>query len=183
MVWCCWGKVVSADSNRLGGVSQLSNLTSQQSQFLSTIYPSVIQTAKENSLLPSVVAAQAILESGWGQSKLASAPYHNLFGIKAGSDWQGSSETFTTTEFVNGQYVETKAVFRTYPSWGESIANYGKFFTSTPWRSQNYAKYRAAKDYKTAVAALQAAGYATDPNYANKLITLIERYGLNRWDT
>lgn len=184
MVWYSRGKSLTAGSTtNAGGVSQLSNLTDQQSKFLETLYPSIKQSAKTHSLLPSVIAAQAILESGWGQSKLASPPYHNLFGVKAGSGWTGTSETFTTKEFVNGQYVETKATFRTYPSWSESIADHGKFFTSTAWRTQNYANYRAAKDYKTALAALQAAGYATDPNYASKLTAVIERFGLNRWDS
>lgn len=136
----------------------------------------------QHGILPSVSAAQAILESGWGQSTLAQYPNHNLFGIKAGSDWKGKQVVIATQEYINGHYVTIDATFRKYDSWAESIKDHALFFSETDWRRNHYQNVIGEEDYKKACFALQAAGYATDPNYASKLITLIESHHLVEWD-
>ena len=130
-------------------------------------------------ILPSVIVAQAILESARGTSELARKA-NNLFGIKG--NYNGQSYTVKTKEYLNGKWTTVNAAFKKYPSYRESIIDHGNFFTSTPWRAQNYQRVLNAKDYKTQAKALQACGYATDPQYANKLINLIETNNLSSLD-
>ena len=130
-------------------------------------------------ILPSIIVAQAILESARGTSELARKA-NNLFGIKG--NYNGQSYTVKTKEYLNGKWTTVNAAFKKYPSYRESIIDHGNFFTSTPWRTQNYQRVLNAKDYKTQAKALQACGYATDPQYANKLINLIETNNLSSLD-
>lgn len=178
MVWCSWGKV---DSLATGSTKEVENLTDSQKGFLEVLVPIAQQTAREYSLLPSVLLSQAILESSWGTSRLA-VQGNNLFGIKADSSWQGDTIEIVTTEVRKGQTGQEKHLFRKYPSWKASLADYGRFFTSNAWRAKNYQQYRNAKDYKQALEALQTSNYATDPKYGEKLRSLLERYSLHRLD-
>lgn len=145
--------------------------------FLSDIKPHILKSA--DKVLPSVTAAQAILESARGTSELARNA-NNLFGIKG--NYNGQSYTINTKEYLNGRWTTVDAAFKKYPSFTESIKDHEAFFTSTPWRTKNYAAVFAATDYKSQARALQSSGYATDPQYANKLINLIESEGLSAWD-
>ena len=130
-------------------------------------------------ILPSVIVAQAILESARGTSELARKA-NNLFGIKG--NYNGQSYTVRTKEYLNGRWTTVNAAFKKYPSYRESIIDHGNFFTSTPWRTQNYKSVLNAKDYKTQARALQSSGYATDPAYASKLINLIKTNNLSSLD-
>ena len=159
----------------------LSEIDQNQSHFLSAIKQGAMDGAKEG-ILPSITAAQAILESGWGSSELAKAPNNNLFGIKDSEDWNGEIVTVPTQEYVNGDYITVNAAFRKYASWNDSVVDHAKFFTSTEWRKDNYRKVVNETDYRIAAQELKNAGYATDPNYPGKLIRLIEAYKLYEWD-
>ena len=159
----------------------LSEIDQNQSHFLSAIKQGAMDGAKEG-ILPSITAAQAILESGWGSSELAKAPNNNLFGIKDSEDWNGEIVTVPTQEYVNGDYIKINAAFRKYTSWNDSVVDHAKFFTSTEWRKNNYRKVVNETDYRIAAQELKNAGYATDPSYAGKLISLIEAYKLYEWD-
>ena len=159
----------------------LSEINQNQSHFLSAIKQGAMDGAKEG-VLPSITAAQAILESGWGSSELAKAPNNNLFGIKDSEDWNGEIVTVPTQEYVNGDYIKINAAFRKYTSWNDSVVDHAKFFTSTEWRKNNYRKVVNQTDYRIAAQELKNAGYATDPSYAGKLISLIEAYKLYEWD-
>ena len=159
----------------------LSEINQNQSHFLSAIKQGAMDGAKEG-VLPSITAAQAILESGWGSSELAKAPNNNLFGIKDSEDWNGEIVTVPTQEYVNGDYIKINAAFRKYTSWNDSVVDHAKFFTSTEWRKDNYRKVVNETDYRIAAQELKNAGYATDPNYPGKLIRLIEAYKLYEWD-
>ena len=159
----------------------LSEIDQNQSHFLSAIKQGAMDGAKEG-VLPSITAAQAILESGWGSSELAKAPNNNLFGIKDSEDWNGEIVTVPTQEYVNGDYITVNAAFRKYASWNDSVVDHAKFFTSTEWRKNNYRKVVNETDYRIAAQELKNAGYATDPGYAGKLISLIEAYKLYEWD-
>ena len=160
----------------------LSEIDQNQSHFLSAIKQGAIDGAKQG-VLPSITAAQAILESGWGSSELAMAPNNNLFGIKDSEDWNGEIVTVPTQEYVNGDYITVNAAFRKYTSWNDSVVDHAKFFTSTEWRKNNYRKVVNETDYRIAAQELKNVGYATDPSYAGKLISLIEAYKLYEWDT
>ena len=159
----------------------LSEIDQNQSHFLSAIKQGAMDGAKEG-ILPSITAAQAILESGWGSSQLAKAPNNNLFGIKDSEDWHGEIVTVPTQEYLNSDYITVNAAFRKYASWNDSVVDHAKFFTSTEWRKNNYRKVVNETDYRIAAQELKNAGYATDPNYPGKLIRLIEAYKLYEWD-
>ena len=159
----------------------LSEIDQNQRQFLSAIKQGAMDGAKEG-VLPSITAAQAILESGWGSSELAKAPNNNLFGIKDSEDWHGEIVIVPTQEYLNGAYITVSAAFRKYVSWNDSVVDHAKFFTSTEWRKSNYRKVVNETDYRIAAQELKNAGYATDPNYPGKLIRLIEAYKLYEWD-
>lgn len=133
------------------------------------------------NVLPSVTIAQAMLESNWGKSDLA-INGKNLFGIKASKDWKGEIYTKQTKEQDSSKTYTITANFRKYKSWLESIQDHDKFFVSTPWRIQNYQRVLKSTNYKEQAQALQACGYATDIEYANKLINLIEKYNLQEFD-
>ena len=158
-----------------------SQIDQNQRQFLSAIKQGAMDGAKEG-ILPSITAAQAILESGWGSSQLAKVPNNNLFGIKDSEDWHGEIVTVPTQEYLNGDYITVNAAFRKYASWNDSVVDHAKFFTSTEWRKNNYRKVVNETDYRIAAQELKNAGYATDPGYAGKLISLIEAYKLYEWD-
>lgn len=131
--------------------------------------------ASENSGIPHLlIVAQAALESGWGQRQIMTAegtPSHNLFGIKAGKNWRGKVTNIVTTEYIDGQPVKMREDFRVYSSYFEAVADYVNLLT----QSKRYAKVAAANTPEQAAIALQAAGYATDPGYAQKLIQLIQQ--------
>lgn len=148
--------------------------------FLAKLKPYIMEDYKTSKILPSVTAAQAALESGWGKSELATKA-NNIFGVKG--DFNGKSYNIKTREEdENGKSYYVNAPFRHYPSFKESIEDHGKFFTSTPWRTKNYKAVLSAKDYVTQAAALQSTGYATDKSYASKLINLIKEHNLMAWD-
>lgn len=133
------------------------------------------RVASQQSGIPhQLIVAQAALESGWGQREIPTAngsPSYNLFGIKAGSSWSGPVTEVTTTEFEQGAAKKIKAQFRVYGSYVEAIADYVKLLTNNP----RYAEVANARSPEQAAHALQKAGYATDPQYANKLVSVIQQ--------
>ncbi|TFZ50458.1 flagellar assembly peptidoglycan hydrolase FlgJ [Serratia proteamaculans] len=133
------------------------------------------RVASQQSGIPhQLIVAQAALESGWGQREIPTAngtPSYNLFGIKAGSSWNGPVTEVTTTEFEQGAAKKIKAQFRVYGSYVEAIADYVKLLTNNP----RYAEVANARSPEQAAHALQKAGYATDPQYANKLVSVIQQ--------
>ncbi|HFU3722986.1 TPA: GBS Bsp-like repeat-containing protein [Streptococcus suis] len=174
------GKPTSGTSTQKKSTQQSQMTTSQQS-FFNNILPAIQQVSQKNSIVTSVMLAQSILESGWGTSQLATNAY-NIFGIKADSSWKGNTYTVQTKEVVNGKTITVEKQFRAYKSLLESISDYGSFFTSTAWRTKNYASFLQATNYETALTSLLASGYATDPAYAEKLKSLIQRYGLDQYN-
>lgn len=153
-----------------------------QVEFINLVKDGAIRGWSSNKILPSLSIAQAILESGWGSSKLATES-NNLFGIKASKDWTGPSKLYRTAEYdKNNNKYYINAAFRVYDSWNDSVADHAKFFESTEWRSNNYKKVIGESDYRKATKYLQEAGYATSQDYGRDLCNLIERYGLNQYD-
>ena len=148
-----------------------------KSVFLSNIKQGALNSWTKYKVLPSLVAAQAALESGWGGSGLTSKA-NNLFGMKAGSAWTGSTLVLPTAEFINGKWITVNAVWRKYGSWSASIEDHGKLIASL----SRYSKVVGETDYATACRAIKAAGYATDPDYPAKLIATIKANNLDKWD-
>ena len=151
--------------------------------FLDEIKKGCIEGWHTHQILPSISAAQAILESGWGKSRLSLPPNNNLFGIKASQDWTGRVVNMPTREYGSQGSYMINANFRAYDSWADSIKDHAAFFSNTEWRRNNYRAVIGERNYKQACRALQSAGYATDPNYATALIRLIEQYNLHQWDS
>jgi len=143
-------------------------------QFVSRLSIPAQVASKESGISHQLIVAQAALESGWGQREIPTADgkqSFNLFGIKAGSNWSGPTTDITTTEYTNGVAKKVQATFRVYGSYVEAIADYVKLLTNNP----RYARVTAAGTPEQAAHALQAAGYATDPNYADKLVSVIQK--------
>ncbi|MBC2258223.1 glucosaminidase domain-containing protein [Listeria booriae] len=151
-----------------------------QQEFINLLAAHAQEIQDQKGILTSITLAQAILESNWGESKLATEG-RNLFGIKG--EYQKDSVTMPTQEFENNEWVTIDAAFRKYPTWFESLDDHAALFLKgTSWDKTKYQGVIKAKDYKTAANALQKAGYATDPGYAEKLIELIEQRNLQAYD-
>ena len=132
-----------------------------------------------NNIPPSITLAQAILESGWGESGL-SLNANNYFGIKADSSWKGAIYNADTHEYYNGLLTYTSDDFRAYKNPLESFKDHSKFLKENKRYSNLF--NLDFLDYKGWAYGLKSSGYATSPTYAEKLINLIEQYNLNKFD-
>lgn len=147
------------------------------SDFIETVGNTIARATIGTGYLPSVLIAQGILESDWGNSVLSNK-YNNLFGIKAGSTWKGQTVDLQTGEVYNGKEVLIYDAFRVYSNWEKSIKDRVEWMRETP----RYSGVELLDSPETQVRELQNAGYATDPNYANKVIQLINDYDLKQYD-
>lgn len=155
----------------------------EQDIFIDKVKDGAITGWHEGKILPSVTIAQAILESGWGKSELATKA-NNLFGIKASDGWNGASYVVKTAEYdKNNKKYYINAAFRKYRSWQDSIVDHARFFHTPAWREDNYRAVIGEVDYRKACKSLQSAGYATSKIYADQLMGLIEIYKLNKYDS
>lgn len=141
--------------------------------FIALLAPYAMQEQIRTGVLASITIAQAALESGWGTA----APGNNLFGIK------GTGQDLAAWEHVNGHIVAVVDGFRVYDSWEGSIMDHSEYLLANArYRAAGFFDQSAGLDYAGAAQALQAAGYATDPNYAGKLIAIIRSNGLAQYD-
>ena len=142
--------------------------------FIDELRPLAEKYADELGVKPEVLIAQAALETGWGKKIIQkqSNSTHNLFGIKASSGWSGDSTTVKTLEHRNGEFQLENAKFRAYHSFEQSFADYVSFI-------KNNSRYESAldrvQDSVQYIQALQDAGYATDPKYAEKISSILQR--------
>lgn len=150
-------------------------LSARNVQFLESIHQGAVDGWKQFGVLPSLTGAQAIIESGWGQSALTTQG-HNLFGIKG--SYNGQSVTMPTYEYYGGRYVQINDAFRAYPSNYESIVDHGRFLRE----NSRYSNLIGQKDYQTVTRLIRQDGYATDPQYTNTLNRVIRQYNLTAWD-
>jgi flagellum-specific peptidoglycan hydrolase FlgJ len=150
-----------------------------QEQFIASIAEAAVESADQTGVPASVTIAQAILESYWGSSRLAHEA-NNYFGIKAQThDGNAGSMAFDVWEVIGGRNVMQTQVFRAYTTVAESFVDHGRFFLD----NGRYGSAMAAKDDPRQFAReVNRAGYATDPAYASKLIGLMDRYDLYRYD-
>ena len=155
-----------------------SKLNKEQIEFISQILPAAEEGLKDG-IFPSVTLAQAILESGWGKSGLA-RDGKNLFGIKADSSWKGATMDLPTQEEVSGGVITIVARWRVYSTWNDSVRDHTKFLLE----NSNYknAGVFKAKNYEEQAHALKNAGYATESNYAESVIQVINDFGLSMYD-
>lgn len=143
-------------------------------EFLATLYPHAEKAAKALGTQPEVLLAQSALETGWGQKIVRGnngAPSHNLFNIKADRRWQGDKANVSTLEFEHGVAVQQKADFRVYSDFEHSFNDFVSFIAEGD-RYQDAKKVAASPTQF--IRALQDAGYATDPRYAEKVIKVMQ---------
>ena len=150
--------------------------TTAQQAFIGEVAPGAIAAQQRYGVPASVTIAQAIEESGWGQSALATKD-HNLFGIKGTGP--AGSDPLPTHEFENGQSVPHIALFRVYHNATESIDDHGKLLATSGY----YRQAMSDRQDPNAFAAALTGVYATDPDYGSKLIDLMQRFDLYRYDT
>jgi flagellar protein FlgJ len=140
--------------------------------FVSTLRPVAERIARQLGIDGRILLSQAALETGWGQKVLqrsGGVSSFNFFNIKAGGDWQGATVTVPTIEYQNGVAVREVATFRAYSSPEESFADYANLIADNPRYQQALARGGNATAY---IRALAAAGYATDPRYADKVLAI-----------
>ncbi|MEQ1766949.1 MAG: flagellar assembly peptidoglycan hydrolase FlgJ, partial [Methylotenera sp.] len=122
-----------------------------------------------------LMLGQAALESGWGKRELKGqdgTPSNNLFGIKATGNWEGKVVEATTTEYINGVKQKRIEKFRAYDSYADSFKDFANLMSNNP----RYEKVMAnLNDINGYAQAMQKAGYATDPHYASKLASVIQK--------
>ncbi|MCK9512054.1 MAG: flagellar assembly peptidoglycan hydrolase FlgJ [Pigmentiphaga sp.] len=142
--------------------------------FVRQLAPAAERVAEATGLPLRLILGQAALESGWGRQEIRHAnglPSHNLFGIKATAGWRGRTADVMTTEYVAGEAQRLKQSFRAYRSYEEGLGDYARLLTDNP-------RYRGVLEARNEVEAarrVQEAGYATDPDYANKLIAIMRQ--------
>jgi flagellar rod assembly protein/muramidase FlgJ len=145
--------------------------------FIAAISPAAQTSAAITNVPAGFVVADAALESGWGSSGLTQNAM-NLFGVKADSSWAGPTYAIPTREFLNGQWVMVQALFRKYSDWLGSIQDHAAFLINNP----RYAPAFQTSDSASFAKAVAAAGYATDPQYAQKIIEIINAHNLTTLD-
>ncbi len=140
--------------------------------FVRDLWPHAEQAASELGVSAEVIVAQAALETGWGQHSMKKPDgsiAFNLFGIKAGTDWQGQQVSQSTLEYRQGGMQREQASFRAYDSVSEAMQDYVDFVQSSPRYQQALNHQGSDSRY---IRGLQQGGYATDPNYADKIINI-----------
>lgn len=149
--------------------------TMTNAEFIQLVGNLAVNDYPNSRILPSVVIAQAILETGWGSSEIMMR-YNALYGVKATSSWNGACFSAKTGEYY-GAWTSTTALFRAYPSLEACLADHTRVLSNS-----RYSGVIGGTDYVTVCNLLQSGGYATDPYYASKLINTINARELYRYD-
>ncbi|HJV26659.1 MAG TPA: flagellar assembly peptidoglycan hydrolase FlgJ [Aromatoleum sp.] len=140
--------------------------------FVNRVWDQAADASRSTGIPAHFMVAQAALETGWGRGELRRADgsaTHNLFNIKAGSNWKGDVVELPVTEYVNGRPQTETARFRAYGSYGEAFRDYANLLRGSP----RYAEVLGQTDAAGFARSLQQSGYATDPMYADKLTRII----------
>jgi flagellar protein FlgJ len=143
--------------------------------FVQRLLPHAQEASASTGIPAQFMMGQAALETGWGRAEIRGADgqnSHNLFGIKAGASWKGRTVDIVTTEYVNGKPQKQVDTFRAYDSFADSFKDYANMLRGNP-RYQNV--IAQGQDAAGFAQGLQQAGYATDPNYAQKLTSVIRQ--------
>lgn len=166
--------LTSSKETNAAGIDELAGLGGPEADFIRQLLPSARQAARQLGLEPLALVAQAALETGWGQKLFKGKDgesSHNLFGIKAGSQWDGQVAVVDTLEYRGGLAQKEKARFRVYQDFAASMQDYVNLLKSQPRYQDAIA---VSHDTPAYFKQLQAAGYATDPNYAEKILGVLQ---------
>ena len=151
-----------------------------QQEFLDKAIPAATTASSKYGTYTSVMLAQATVESAWGQSGLAQEPNNNLFGIKG--SYNGQSVNMNTGEYGNGGYYTTNAGFRKYPSYTESFEDNGALLRNQMGNYYSGTWVENSNNYAQATQNGLQGKYATDPNYAKTLNSVIATNGFDKYD-
>jgi peptidoglycan hydrolase FlgJ len=147
--------------------------SAQQASFVRTLEPLAQSAGQSLGVAPDTLIAQAALETGWGRNMPTDSngrSSSNLFGVKAGDSWRGSAVQANTTEYDQGTPSTSRAAFRSYGDAAQSVGDYVSLLQTSP----RYAgALGAGSDVHAFASGLQRGGYATDPNYVNKLVATV----------
>ena len=143
--------------------------TKVQQDFVTKYYPAAIKAARGSKIHPDTIITAAALESGYGKSGLA-AKYNNFFGRKPEKSYKGKVVNMQTAEYIKGQKVIIPQPFKHYDTPEDGFRDYVKLLSN----SKRYAKVLLTSDPKQQFKEIQAAGYATAPNYSQKLSSLLD---------
>ena len=147
--------------------------------FLSRMKEHAIAASNATGIPAKFLLGHAALESGWGKGEIRTADgstSHNLFGIKAGRNWKGATVDVTTTEYVDGAPRKMVQTFRAYASYAQAFQDYASLLQNSP----RYAAVLKQSDGAGFAQGLQRAGYATDPQYAEKLTRILNGASLRQ---
>jgi len=149
-----------------------------QQDFVNRMSPFAMQASQASGVPPQLMLGQAALESGWGKREIRMADgsnSFNLFGIKANGSWNGKVAEVMTTEYKNGVAYKQVEKFRAYSSYAEAFQDYASLISNNP----RYAGVlQQGGDVVGMAQAMQKAGYATDPKYADKLVSVMGKIDL-----
>ena len=153
-------------------------MTDKQKAFIERIAPLIQKYAPQYDIrVHSPIIAQAILESGWGESKLA-AVYHNYFGLKCGSKWTGKAVNLATKEeYTPGTKTDIRAIFRVYDTMQEGVRGYFEFI-----QLERYHNLRGVTDPAEYLRIIKSDGYATASDYVADVMAVVDNYNLRQYD-
>lgn len=143
--------------------------------FHAKMHPHAVEASRITGIPAPFILGQAALESGWGKREIKlpdGSSSHNLFGIKAGSSWKGKVAEVTTTEYTQGIPAKVVARFRAYDSDAEAFRDYASLLQNNPRYEQVIANGQSVDSFAKGI---QKSGYATDPAYASKLASVIQK--------
>jgi flagellar protein FlgJ len=144
-----------------------------QQDFVKKLMPDAEKASAATGIPAHLMVGQAALESGWGRREIKmpdGTNSHNLFGVKAGTGWNGKIAEVTTTEYHNGVANKQVEKFRAYDSYADAFKDYANVLSSNPRYAEVLKQGDSAQGFANA---LQKAGYATDPHYGDKLSKVI----------
>jgi flagellar protein FlgJ len=165
------GKTAAAGAHAVPGGAQMGAATPAPTpaEFVDRLMPPIRRAASALGVNPMGLLAQAALETGWGQRMPRNADgssSFNMFGIKAGDGWSGARATADSMEVSNGVAKLTRTAFRAYGSIEESVIDFASLLKNSPRYREVVA---AGGDVQAYIDGIGKSGYATDPDYANKL--------------
>ncbi|PCF94023.1 flagellar assembly peptidoglycan hydrolase FlgJ [Vreelandella nigrificans] len=158
------------------GLPSFSNAPDHVQRFMAKLAEPAQAASRASGVPAELILAQAALETGWGRHEIAThqgGNSHNLFGIKAGSRWQGKTTDIVTHEYINGRRTQVVDTFRVYDSFEHAFTDYANLIGNNP----RYAGVVQAANAEQAARELQRGGYATDPLYADKLVAVMQTMG------
>jgi peptidoglycan hydrolase FlgJ len=168
-------KATSAATPAVDKLKAPDNLSGHTAEFHRKLSGHAVVASRETGMPANYMLGQAALETGWGRREIKGtdgSKSHNLFGIKATGGWKGKVVETTTTEYINGVKQKRVEKFRAYDSYAESFKDFANLIQNNPRYKSVMANVHSISSYARA---MQNSGYATDPNYASKLASVINK--------